>query len=453
MKKNIKRAIGIIITILLTIAILSVLTDLMERKDSDIKYSKFFSEKQDFDVLFFGTSHMMNAVLPMELWRNYGITSYNCAGPASHIPTSYWVMENTFDYKLPKVVVIDCHTMSAMSKTFRVFSYTHVLLDAFPLSVTKVKAIWDLLDDPDLDAILEKSEISESDEPQTRLGLLWNYSVYHSRWNDLEREDIYPGESIEKGADSRINVCKGKFDKISGNTKKKTESTGEKYLRKMIEDCQSRNIDVVLTYLPYLAGDSVQERANGIQDIADEYGVRYINYLNLDLVNYSTDMYDETEHLNASGAKKVTDYIGRYLVNEFNLEDKRSDLQYTGWNDDYTKYEEFKDDRITSEETISNYLMLLSGEDLDVQIDIFDETALNNELLTELINNIKDAEVNICTMDSSENKDSDSKSKEKVIHIVVNKDNEKLDEVSVCEKIDTNTDIGEIKVEREADDE
>lgn len=75
--KKIKRIISCAITICLTIGILTYLTDLMERKSSDQKYEDFWKQEEGFDVLFFGTSHMINGVFPMKLWDDYGIVSYN----------------------------------------------------------------------------------------------------------------------------------------------------------------------------------------------------------------------------------------------------------------------------------------------------------------------------------------------------------------------------------------
>ena len=63
------------------------------------------------DVLFFGNSHMGNAVYPMELWRNQGIVSYNLAGFGHRIASTYWVMKNALDEAQPKLVVIDCHSL------------------------------------------------------------------------------------------------------------------------------------------------------------------------------------------------------------------------------------------------------------------------------------------------------------------------------------------------------
>ena len=145
--KKAARIIGCAVTLLLTACLLFSLTELTENKGSDNKYHDFFRDRE-YDFLFMGTSHMVNGVFPMELWKEYGITSYNCGGTSNQLATTYWVMENALDYVNPKVVVIDCLNLSADMKYSSVFSHVHYSLDAFPLSLTKIRAVWDLLDDP-----------------------------------------------------------------------------------------------------------------------------------------------------------------------------------------------------------------------------------------------------------------------------------------------------------------
>ena len=63
---------------MILVLVVGVTQKLFERKYSYSKYYDFYKQQQDFDVLFLGTSHVLNAVYPMELWRDYGIVSYNC---------------------------------------------------------------------------------------------------------------------------------------------------------------------------------------------------------------------------------------------------------------------------------------------------------------------------------------------------------------------------------------
>lgn len=388
MRRKINIAIDCIITVCLTVCFLFNLTDLMERKSSEIKYTDFFDQDEDFDVLFMGTSHVINAVYPMELWDDYGIISYNFGGHSNQMATTYWVMENALEYTTPKVVVIDCLALSSNWKCSDIFSYLHLSLDTFPLSMTKVKAIWDLLDDPALDEAIENGTARESDEPRTKIGLLWDYSVYHSRWTEIGQSDFEPSQTYEKGAESRIAVTRGNLNLISSEQKMAPGTTGEQYLRRMIESCQDRGIEVLLTYLPFSASEGNQMEANYVYDIAEEYGVNYINFLDMDLINYQTDLYDASSHLNPSGARKVTGYLGKYLISNYDISDQRNNGNYSFWYEDYEEYNEMKNRNIVRRSNIVEYLMLLAGDNVDITMNIRNKDIFNNAWIVELLGNL-----------------------------------------------------------------
>ena len=60
----------------LLVLILVRISGLVERKSAYQKNGDFMEQSEDLDVLFLGTSHVINGVFPMELWKEYGITSY-----------------------------------------------------------------------------------------------------------------------------------------------------------------------------------------------------------------------------------------------------------------------------------------------------------------------------------------------------------------------------------------
>ena len=144
----IRRILAVFFTLILLITALFGLSELVKRKSSYIQYADFFDEKQNFDVLFFGTSHMMDAVYPMKLWKDHGFLSYNCGGHANALATTYWAAQMALEYTTPSLVVIDCYDITEEAKTSRnSFSYVHLTMDAFPLSRTKIRAVYDLLHD------------------------------------------------------------------------------------------------------------------------------------------------------------------------------------------------------------------------------------------------------------------------------------------------------------------
>ena len=148
----------------------------------------------------------------------------------------------------------------------------------------------------------------------------------------------------------------------------------------MIEDCRERGIEVMLTYLPFQASEAAQREANRAYAVAEEYEIPYVNFLEYDdIIDYQTDLYDSYSHLNVSGARKVTSWIGRFLMEQYSIPDKRNDPAYSYWEEDYREYEAVKNNYLESEDDIVNYLMLLAEDDIDVMIYIQDQDIFRNK--------------------------------------------------------------------------
>lgn len=362
---------------------------LLERKDSISKYYSFFSQKEDFDVLFFGSSHMLNGVYPMELWNKYGIVSYNFGGHSNTIPTSYWVMKNALDYTNPKVVVLDCFIVGDYKESDQ-NAHLHISFDAFPLSQTKIMAIEDLSDDPIRDADI-KSGISSVTSSCTKEELIWDYSLYHSRWNELEFLDFNYDENLDKGAERRIAVSsveKAEFDDLSEIPAVDENRIPVQYLMDFISECKKSNIEVVLIYLPYGDwGEEIRVNAAQIGQIAKEYNVEYINFLDENILDTNVDFYN-SGHLNPSGARKVSTYLGKLLCEKYDIADHKNDDEYYEWHNDYEEYRSNCDWTLKEENDLSNYLMLLYDYDVDYTIEVLDETLLTNNMFSSLLSNL-----------------------------------------------------------------
>ena len=86
-----KRIIGTVAFLLILTGTVIGLMNITARKDSREHFAGFYESKEEFDVLFLGSSQMYRSVYPMELWDEYGITSYNMGASASLLPENYWI--------------------------------------------------------------------------------------------------------------------------------------------------------------------------------------------------------------------------------------------------------------------------------------------------------------------------------------------------------------------------
>jgi len=346
----------------MTVSMLGYLTKLVERKNSFWKYAPFFQQKADYDVLLLGTSHVLNGFFPMELWKDYGIVSYNFGGHGNTLAVTNWALENALDFTKPKVVVIDCLNLSKNYTIDDPFGNTHLTFDAFPISTTKINTALDL-----------------TDNPEERMELIFDFSIYHDRWQEINGNDFSPRISKEKGAESRIALVESCFNAIDKSQYLSEDTLGVQYLRKMIQTCKERGIYVLLTYIPFPASETEQMEANRVALIADEYDVDYINFLDMNIVDFRTDCYDSFSHLNPSGARKVTDYLGQFIIEHYDIPDRRDNPDYIGWYDDYAAYTQLKIDNLAAQTDIKTYLMLLQDKHLSSCVYVTESGLWNND--------------------------------------------------------------------------
>lgn len=351
--------IEIIAFVFVGMLVITGISELLSRKNSFEKYTPFYETKENFDVLFFGTSHGCNGFAPMELWDSYGIASYNLCQHSEYIPVTYYQVLNALEHTSPKVIVIDPYLIGAPDKISgnrQDWSYVHDSLDAMPLSPTKIKAIMDLM--PDLEAKAE---------------FFFPFIMYHNRWDSLTEQDFKPELNTEKGGESRVGSIRlGDFTPIpedSAYDLTEIHTVGLDYLGKIIDVCKERNIQVLLAILPYQADEAGQMMANGLKAYANNKGVDYINLFYELPMNFSTDFFD-SGHMNPSGYKKVADYLGTYLTNNYNLCDRRDDADYSHWYQEYEEYAAMQLNFLRDAEDFYTYFTLLQNKNVSFTINI-----------------------------------------------------------------------------------
>lgn len=384
MTKRIKNIINIVVIFCLIIGIQYNVGRVLEPSSSRDKYQGVLNG-EEYDVILVGNSHMLNSVSPMYMWNSYGITSYNIACASLTIPSSYWALMNSLDYVKPKVVVIDGYMLDIKEKINPSnYSSLHGFMDAFPLSVTKVKAAYDLLDDDISDEEIEEGLITIA-EKRTPVGLLWNYSVYHNRWNELSQDDFTSNVYYDKGAYENIAVVP--MTKYTRDEQyEQMDTVAVDYLKLLVESCNERGIEVMFTYVPSPAYN--QPHANYMDALAKEMGVECVNFYEVDIVNYQTD-FSINGHMNPSGMRKVSEYLGGVLQEKYGLSDKKKVVEYDSWNLDYAEFVQYEYSTLKAQNSIYNYLMYLYDLGIDVQIDVDDmSNVLQDELLLALLDNL-----------------------------------------------------------------
>ena len=377
-----RRACSILLLITMVFSGIMFLQKATMRDNSRFKYHPFLQEDTEYDVLFFGTSHVINGIFPMQLWNDYGITSYNFGGHGNSLAMAYWTMVNAVEYHKPKIAVLDVLGAGSMSTSMDI-SNAHLSMDAFPLTKTKLTAVRDIF----------------PNNKGQQMELLFPLSIYHNRWNEMSSAmlkagvGIYSSSSKEKGAESRMKVSiPDDMELISEDDMINQDTVGLEYIQKFITFCKENDVIPVIINIPYPAGLEAQQAANAAIKLSRENHVDAINFQYLDLVDFDTDCYDSYSHLNPSGARKVTDYLGKYLTSHYDLADHRNDTEYADWSTDYDDYYDYLVSNIKNHDDFKETLMLLNNENFKGILEITSDYIpdhVEKKLTAQLENNLK----------------------------------------------------------------
>lgn len=367
-----------ILCCVLTAALLAVslcgLSALLENKASKAQFERFYKSETGYDVLFFGASHMQNALNPIILWQECGIASYNTAFEAARMSYSYWIAKNSFPDRQPRLVVIDCAYLTNDWKHAASHWPSHVAFDEMPMSVGKIQAIRDLFDDR-----------------EERMRYLFPLTASHYRWSSLTKEDFEIDYKV-MGYLPFFTVQEAELRFASADPEVEVDSATTYYLRMLIEECQSRGIDVLLTTVPYEANEESLLGMSYTYKLAEEYGVPYLDAESVaQFLNSKTDFmnsFEDNSHLNVSGAEKFSRFMADYISENYDIPDHRADGRYAVW-DSYTEeYYEKLDDRAIYCETADEIITLLSAGKHSAYIELRSDELLSQALIPDCMENV-----------------------------------------------------------------
>lgn len=282
------------------------------------------------DVLFCGSSRMLNGVSPLRLYEHYGIPSYNLGQNGQVLSVTYYVLLDALTRQKPKVVVLDVYKV-IHDTVYGTEGDLHVSMDDVPLGPAKVRSALDLL------------------SPEYRAEFLADIIVYHSRWKELTPESFNTPNGVEKGAQALYGLCQlpEGWSIIPEEQTSPPVALQLEYLEKIVRLCQDRGIEVLLISLPFSTppDDDLNRQAviNSIAASAERWGVPFINFMyRLDELNFdfTEDMHD-VYHLNYKGMDKATLWLGEYLRSQYGLPDRRGEGAYGDWDEAAAGYDAY----------------------------------------------------------------------------------------------------------------
>ena len=313
-----RTVICVLVFCLLFFALQRLLTPKYTREAQEGRLTaEYYDSVKNHDVLFIGDCEVYENISPVTLWEEYGVSSYVRGSPQQLIWHSYYMLEDTLRYETPSYVVFNVLSMKYGEPQNE--AYNRLALDGMKLTGIKIDAV--------------KASMTEE---ESLISYIFPILRFHSRWSELNSDDFkYFLKDVPP-----ITVA-GYLMRVDSRPAK-TLHPGQaltdysfadvcwEYLEKMRMLCEEKGIKLILMKAPSLLPYWYDEWDEQIREYSEKHGVPYYNFLKIAEeigIDYSTDTYDEGQHLNVWGAEKLSLEIGKYLVS-LGAPDRRGDAEY-----------------------------------------------------------------------------------------------------------------------------
>jgi hypothetical protein len=320
MGKKWKSALGVLAFLLIFALLFSgasyVLRDKRYAANASVVYA---IPRNTADVLFAGSSHMLNGVYPMEVWDKSGIASCNIAQNGQIIPETYYALMEAFRYQSPKVVVLDVYKMVESAKMGLTVSF-HFTVDSMRPGIPKLRAIFDLV------------------PPDERAEYLVDLIAYHTRWKELAASDFEPLDTELKGSEMLFSTASNAgYVPCPESETAEINAVAADYLQRIADLCEKHRAKLLLVALPFADtendGLQRQQTVNAVEAWAKARDIPFLNYIYLmdeTGIDLAQDYFDNY-HLNWRGAVKISDHLAEYLKQNCDLPDRRGQTAYASW--------------------------------------------------------------------------------------------------------------------------
>lgn len=275
---------------------------------------EYYRDEAPHEVLFIGDCELYENVSTVELYEQYGISSYIRGSAQQLVWQSYYLLEDTLRYETPEVVVFN--VLSLKYNEPQSESYNRMSIEGMRWSSSK----W------------ENIQASMTEE-ESMAEYLFPILRYHSRWSELSSDDFrymfHKDLVTTNGYYMRCDVSpEVEFPPAPMLTDYTLGDNSMYWLSRMADLCEENGIQLILVKAPIMYPYWYDEWDSQIVTFAQERGLQYINFIPLrDEIglDMTVDTYDGGLHLNIYGAEKFADYIGEILVNSAELTDYRQD--------------------------------------------------------------------------------------------------------------------------------
>lgn len=315
MSDRMKNTSKIICFALILVILLSVFSSMMhpvkwvydkDYQNRDARYILISDQPENtIDIMNIGDSLSLSAFNPMELWRDFGYTSFNIGADGLRMAESYYSIKNACRKQNPKVLLIESLYLFRYSlKDDSIMLLSQPIYYRVPF--LKYHNIWK--------SLVERPNVMVYHRGYTVNENVWPY-VGPADYMDLPLED------------KNQNMTVSAFNRA--------------WFRRIKDYCDDQNIRIII-YSSISPMNYNRERIGNIEQFAKEEGVDYVdlNEHNGEIgINWEEDTNDAGDHTNYFGSRKVTGFLGNYIASNCAQTDHRGDAAYSDWDEELAEFD------------------------------------------------------------------------------------------------------------------
>ena len=327
-KENVKKLIPQVLKVLAFVLTFAVLLQTLSvfvfsgEKVSQISkrmadsYSFLSEPENSVDVVCVGNSDIRSGFVPTELWEKYGYTSVVSSFTRQSISDSQRELKEICKFQKPKLVILEIDSLydgrgpkdiiNSHDTTLENF-FDSLKPDAFENKISRDYSIFTF-----------HNVLQDHDRRSRRSKYAHGY-LYSDVIKKMEYQD-YMAKTNELDVPNYTNT---------------------QQLRAFAKFCKEKNLPLLFLELPSISSWTYA-RHNAVQNLSDELGVEFLD-LNLLYDEVGIDMRncfrDGGNHLNYFAASAATDYVGKYIGENYGIESRRDDAELAEyWDNDVVQF-------------------------------------------------------------------------------------------------------------------
>lgn len=290
------------------------------------RYTQYDNLEFDPDMIYIGTSEPRQGFIPIILYEEKGITSYNLCNQWNAAAAYYYELKYALERHSVKAAAIDFRSIYASMKPQD--KPTPYLQALFGIPDRKIH--YELLHD-----------ICKMD-PEEAIYYAFPLLRYHTRWASAEADFSPLKEPLADYMLGWFTTNKLHDDddqtprELSPDLWNYQEAAGPfpekdvQYYQKMVDLCREKNVQLI-AIIPPVIGRAEEYSANwaGIKQFLDQNGIRYFNYNTYEEVKRIgldvNEDFTDANHMNYLGAIKWSKVLAQDLSTELSLTDHRQE--------------------------------------------------------------------------------------------------------------------------------